>query len=268
MGNHLVIGASGVMGTAAIRAIRHHFGKEPIIIANWYGKEDTGEQIEQADHTIFGDITDLDCLDKIKSISEGTFDFIYYATALGEVGFPIEQATPEEIAHSNSLSFDPIPVLEEKFEIGTIVAYSTFYLIKHQISSYGAMAYSKEAIEKWVVQPGKSKHACIRAGLFPSHSSRAIKLLLRKMAKNVEKMNDPLLLSYFKGVNSSEGIKRFEEGIFKEEEETYGDSRTDADSLYEAHLALFKSDNPVFVNICGKKIWMSDTPLLIQSVIG
>ena len=72
------------------------------------------------------------------------------------------------------------------------------------------------------MHPGKSRHACIRAGLFESPSSRGIKLLLRKVAKNTENLSDPLLRSYFENVPSSEGIKRFEEGIFAEEKETYG----------------------------------------------
>ncbi|MCG8553741.1 MAG: hypothetical protein MJD61_00410, partial [Proteobacteria bacterium] len=45
MANFLVIGGSGVMGTAAIQAVRKFFGKEANIVANWYGKEDTGLKI-------------------------------------------------------------------------------------------------------------------------------------------------------------------------------------------------------------------------------
>ena len=56
MANFLVIGGSGVMGTAAIQAVRETFGKEANIVANWYGKEDTGLKIEDANHTLFGDV--------------------------------------------------------------------------------------------------------------------------------------------------------------------------------------------------------------------
>ena len=38
MGNFLVIGGSGVMGQAAIKAVRKKFGNKANIIANWYGK--------------------------------------------------------------------------------------------------------------------------------------------------------------------------------------------------------------------------------------
>ena len=264
MGNFLVIGGSGVMGQAAIKAVRKKFGSDANIIANWFGKEDPEFTVEGADKTIFGDISDKNCMDKIKSENTGHFDYMFYATALGEVGVPIKEAESESIAQSNRLSFDPISVLEEYFDIKTTVAYSTFYVIRHQLATYGAMGYSKEAIEKWTLEAGKSNHTCIRAGLFESQSSRGIKLLLRKSAKNPENIKDPLLKSYFSGKSSKEGIKEFEEGIFREEKEAYGDCRTNAEDLYQSHLILFESENPKFVNVCGKKIWLSDEPQLLK----
>ena len=263
----LIIGGTGVMGTSAIQAIREHFDKNIVIIANWFGKEIPEFQIEGADHTIFGDINNSQCREKIKAYNNGNFEYMFYATALGDVGIPIKDATQDQINRSNNLSFYPIPSLEDELEIGTIVAYSTFYTIRHQLSTYGAMGHSKETIEKWVLESGSSKHACIRAGLFESASSRGIKLLLRKTSKNLENLKDPLLRSYFENTPSSEGIKKFEEGIFSEEKEAYGDCRTKKDDLYKAHLELFKSKNPVFINVCGKKIWLNDEPLLLEKYI-
>jgi len=264
MENFLVIGGTGVMGTAAIKAIRQHFGGDANIITNWYGKEEPGFQVEDCNHTLFGDITDLKSIEDIKGVSDGKFQYMFYATALGEVGTPVKDASPESISQSNRLSFDPILALENSLEIETIVAYSTFYVIKHQLCSYGAMAYSKEAIEKWTLEKGKSKHACIRAGLFESQSSRGIKLLLRKTAKNIDNLKDPLLRSYFENVSTKEGIEKFTEGILKEEKEVYGDSPTRAENLLQSHLELLKSENPVFVNVCGKKIWHSKEPQLLK----
>ena len=264
----LVIGGTGVMGTSAIRAIRKHFDQNSVIIANWYGKESPGFQIEEADHTIFGDINDLSCREQIKSFNNGKFEYMFYATALGDVGIPIKDATQEQIDRSNKLSFDPIPQPENELDITTIVAYSTFYTIRHQLSTYGAMGHSKENIEKWTVaSDGATKHACIRAGLFESPSSRGIKLLLRKTSKNLDNLKDPLLRSYFENTPSSEGIKKFEEGIYTEEKEAYGDCRTEKEDLLRAHLELFKLDNPIFINVCGKKIWPSKEPLLLKQFI-
>lgn len=266
MGVFLVIGGTGVMGTAAIEAVRNTYGDEAKIIANWFGKEEPGFKIKGADETVFGDITDPGLLDQIKSLHSGRFDYLFYATALGDVGSPILDATAEQIERSNRLSYDPILKLEEELDIGAIVAYSTFYLLKHQICTYGAMGHSKEAIEKWAIRPGKSKHRCIRAGLFESQSSRGIKLLLRKTAKNLDRLKDPLLRSYFENSSSKEGILKFEQGIFDEEKELYGDSRTRQENLYRAHLELFKTDGPGFVNVCGEKIWLSEDPLLLDTL--
>ncbi len=268
MGNFLVIGGTGVMGSAAIKAIRTTFGKDANILVNWFGKkEDPDLKIDGVDATLFGDITDPECLKTIQKLQPGKFDYLFYATALGDVGTPIADCTPEQIKNSNRLSFDPIPVLENTLEIDTLVAYSTFYVLKHQLATYGAMGHSKEAIEKWTVQPGRCQHACIRAGLFESPSSRGIKLLLRKTAKNPQNLRDPLLRSYFENVPTSEGIKKFEEGIFTEEKERYGDSRTTAHDLYRAHLELFQTEKPVFINVCGRRIWKSDQPLLLEDYL-
>ena len=267
MSNYLVIGGTGVMGTAAIKAIREKFGSTANILANWYGKEEPGFNIEGADETLFGDINNPQVIDKVKAYDDGQFNTLFYATALGEVGVPIEEATPESITQSNKLSFDPIVKLEAELNVKTIVTYSTFYVIRHQLSTYGAMGHSKEAIEKWTVEKGKAQHVCIRAGLFESKSSRGIKLLLRKTAKNPENLRDPLLRSYFEGKSSKEGIQKFEEGIFSEEKEAYGDCRTTAEDLYQSHLKLFESKGPLFVNVCGKRIWLSDTPLILKDYL-
>ena len=267
MGNFLVIGGTGVMGTAAIKAIRKKFGDSANILANWFGKEEPEFSIDGADETVFGDINDAEVLEKIKAFDNGKFDTLFYATALGEVGVPISEATSESITLSNKLSFDPILKLESALNVKTIVAYSTFYVIRHQLATYGAMGHSKEAIEKWTVKKCKTKHVCIRAGLFESQSSRGIKLLLRKSAKNPEKLRDPLLRSYFEGRSSREGIEKFEEGIFQEEKESYGDCRTTAEDLYQSHLKYFDSNEAIFINVCGKKIWFTDTPLLLKNYL-
>lgn len=260
----VIVGGSGVMGTAALQSFREHFGSEAKIIANWYAKVPSDELIEGADVTIFGDITSEDCLSKIEAAAGKQFDYLFYATALGAVGFPIKDSTPEQIDHSNQLSFKPIVDLEERFDVGTIVGYSTFYKTRHQLGSYGAMGYSKEAIEKWTLEKGKSRHACIRAGLFESFSSRGIKLLLRKTFRDNKAMADPLIQSYFENVTTSEGVDNFIKGIVAEEKELFGDSPTLPENLKDAHLKMFKADNPDFVNVCGSKIWLSSEPQLLD----
>lgn len=267
MENFLVVGGTGVMGAAAIQGVREKFGSQANIIANWYAKEDTGIQIEGADHTVFGDITDPACLKTLKDLGQNNFKYMFYATALGDVGYAIKDTTPEQIAHSNRLSFDPILAIENDFKIETIVGYSTFYATPHQLGSYGAMGYSKEAIEKWTFEKGNSQHACIRAGLFESPSSRGIKLLLRKTAKNLDNLKDPLIRAYFEGVTTKEGVEAYLNGIIEEEKKLFGDSPTQPENLFQAHLELFETDCPIIINVCGSKIWPSQEPQLIKDYI-
>ena len=66
----LVIGGTGVMGTSAIQAIRDHFGQDIVIVATWYGKEIPNFQIDGVNHTLFGDINDPACREKIKSFNK------------------------------------------------------------------------------------------------------------------------------------------------------------------------------------------------------
>ncbi|MCA9483384.1 MAG: hypothetical protein KC553_06605 [Nitrospina sp.] len=261
----VVVGGSGVMGQAAIQAYREFYSADARIVANWYAKSPSDEPVAGADVTIFGDITSEDCMQEIEKAAGKSFDHLFYATALGAVGFPIQDSTPEQIAQSNQLSFDPMPVLEKRFDIGTIVGYSTFYKTRHQLGSYGAMGYSKEAIEKWTLEKGKSRRACIRAGLFESFSSRGIKLLLRKTARDTKTLPDPLIQSYFEGVTTSEGVEKFLQGIVTEERELFGDSPTQPENLKNAHLELFKAESPAFVNVCGAKIWLSEEAQLLDS---
>ena len=199
----------------------------------------------------------------LKEIAQNHYDYLFYATALGAVGFAIRETTPEQIAESNRVSFDPMVALEQEIDIDTIVSYSTFYATRHQLGSYGAMGYSKEAIEKWTVEPGKSRRVCIRAGLFESPSSRGIKLLLRKTAKDPNNLKDPLVRSYFEGVSTKEGVDNYLNGIVQEEK-VFGDSPTQPENLKQAHLELFKAENPVFVNVCGSKLWLTDEPQLLK----
>ena len=111
---------------------------------------------------------------------------------------------------------------------GDAADYSTFYVIRHQLATYGAMGYSKEAIEKWTVESGKSHHSCIRAGLFESQSSRGIKLLLRKSAKNTENLKD-----------INQGIMSQDSTEDEKDEENEADDREEVERGYSRTEGLF-----------------------------
>lgn len=256
----LVIGATGVAGGAGIRAARYCFGQEAHITALWYGRPEPEFRVDGADITLFGDITDSQVYHEIAAQADNEFDWCLYATAHGEVGFPIDEATPEQIAASNRLSYDPLLQLEERLNLGTIVAYSTFYSLDHQKITYGAMGHSKAAIERWALTPGASRHICLRAGAFRSASSQGIKLLVRRRAKQLAESGNELLRSYFAGVKPSEAVENLERAVLDEERRRFGDSDTDGPGLEAAHVRIFRGANAPFVNVCGDNIWLSHEP--------
>lgn len=260
MKRFLVIGGTGVAGSAAISAVRSKFGDQAHVTVVWYGRKEEDISIDGADTVLFGDISDPACWDAIESASGKQFDTLFYATAMGEVGFPASMATPEQIADSNRLSFDPLPRLEERFDCGTIVSYSTFFNLAHQLVTYGAMAHSKAAIEEWTAQSGTSRRRCIRAGAFTSGSSMAIKLLVRRNAAKLASLDDPILKEHFNGVKPSEAVETLQQAVFDEERETYGDTGTGQDSLTRAHEIILDGTDSPFVCVCGKKTWLDDTP--------
>lgn len=264
MKRFLVIGGTGVAGTAAIKAVRQYFGDEAHVTAVWYGRKSEEIAIDGADTVLFGDATQPDTWDAIEAASGRAYDTLFYATAMGDVGFPSGMATQAQIDESNRLSFDPLPRLEERFDVGTIVAYSTFFNLAHQKVTYGAMAHSKAAIEQWVAKPGKARRACIRAGAFTSASSMAIKLLVRRNAAKLAEMDDPILKKYFSGVKPSEAVEKMQQAVFDEERERYGDSGTDEAGLVAAHLRLFQEPAARFVCVSGKKVWVDDIPQAVE----
>ena len=260
----LVIGATGVAGQSGIAAIRQTFGDTAEITGVWYGKPDPELEVEGADRSLFGDVSDTAFYDQLIEADGDSFEWCLYATAYGEVGFPIDEATSEQIAVSNKLSFDPLRTLEERLRIGNLVAYSTFYNLEHQKITYGAMGHSKAAIERWALESGPCRHLCIRAGAFRSASSQGIKLLVRRRAKQLAESDNELLRRYFRGVKPSEAVENLERAVFDEERQVYGDSGTDAAALTAAHIAMFAGADAPFINVCGEKIWVSSEPQTIE----
>jgi hypothetical protein len=256
----LVVGGTGVAGGAAITAVRETFGDDAGVTALWYARKEEKISIEGADHTIFGDVTEEETCRRIALQAGENFDYLFFATARGEVGFPVENSTAEQIAEACRLSFDPLPFLEKRFTVGTLVAYSTFYSLDHQMANYGAMGYAKEKVELWTVRSGPSRHACVRAGAFESQSSRAIMLMLRKRARDLASSGHPLLSKYFSGRKPSEAARLLAAGTAAEEREIYGDSGTTAADLVQAHLHLLTHPEAIFVNVCGSRIWDSAEP--------
>jgi len=259
----LVIGATGVAGTAAIEAVREEFGNQTHVTGVWYGTGSSGTTVPGVNAGIEADVAAPDFIDTLRHKAGSSFDYLFFATAVGDVGFPVTEATPEQIERACRISFDPLVRLEAELSIGRSVGYSTFYTLPHQRVNYGAMGPTKEKLEKWVADETAGGRACIRAGAFASDSSRAIRLMLRRRARQLAESSNPLLRDVFQGRKPSEAVEELARIVQEEERNTYGDTGTSIENLREAHRVLLKSPSARFVNVCGKRIWISDRPELL-----
>ncbi len=258
----VVVGGTGVAGTAAIRASREHFRDGARITAVWFGRKEESVAIEGAHSVLFGDVTTAATRETIRAAVGDAIDILFFATARGDVGFPIVETTPAQIAEACVVSFDPLLAFEREFRCELLVAYSTFYRLTVQQATYGAMGHAKARIESWVAE--SPRHACIRAGAFDSESSRAIGLLLRRMARDQGDAVSPLLRDFFEGRTTQEGLERLRATAQSEERETLGDSGTGPEGLLDAHRTLLATDFAKeprrFVNVAGRKVWLSAEP--------
>ena len=91
----LVIGATGVAGSSAIQALRQHFGDTVNITGLWYASKEKTVDIEGVDSALFGDIANPECVQNIIADSGSDYDWCFFATALGDVGFPIDEANQD-----------------------------------------------------------------------------------------------------------------------------------------------------------------------------
>ena len=120
---------------------------------------------------------------------------MFYATALGMSVFPLKAQLRSRLIALTGFPLIPSRCWKRPLDIGVIVAYSTFYVTRHQLGSYGAMGYSKEAIENglWKAEnPGTPAFGPVCLSRNPLV---VIKLLLRKNAKHLETIEDPLISS-------------------------------------------------------------------------
>lgn len=253
----LVIGASGVAGGAGVRVARELY-PDAEIFGVWFGRPQDEEPVAGVDELLCCDIAEDTAPEQIAARFGRQFDWCLFATAKGEVGLPKEEVTEQQIAEATRASFSPLPALEAALQIGTSVAYSAFFRLRHPDAFYGAMAYAKEALEVWVTE--SEGRRCIRAGMFTSKSSRGIELLMRRKARISGEWDNKLLNNYFTGRTHAQAMEAIRKAIADEERARFGDTNTDQRSLEAAHRRLFAGVDRPFVNVCGSRLWLSTTP--------
>ena len=188
---YLVIGGSGEAGQSAITCLKEKDPTAYIITSTT-----TNEPVSNADLTLFSKKAEPGLADKIladlkiHNISPN-FKAIIYTPALGEVGFPIAESTPEQIKDTMAICLDPLLELEQTLKPELTVAYSAFYWLSHTLSFYGSMGVAKYKADLWALE-NPQKRKIIRAGTFFSKSVRGISIVLQRTMK---KTNNPDLLT-------------------------------------------------------------------------
>lgn len=188
---YLVIGGSGEAGQSAILCLREKDPTAYIITSTT-----TNEPVSNADRTFFDKPAKPGLADKILSDLKNhnispDFKAIIYTPALGEVGFPIAESTPEQIKETLGICLDPILELEQALKPELMVAYSAFYWLNHTLSFYGSMGVAKYKADLWALE-NPQKRKIVRAGTFFSKSVRGISIVLQRTMK---KTNNPDLLT-------------------------------------------------------------------------
>lgn len=155
---YLVIGGSGEAGQSAITCLKEKDPTAYIITSTT-----TNEPVSNADLTLFSKKAEPGLADKIladlkiHNISPN-FKAIIYTPALGEVGFPIAESTPEQIKDTMAICLDPLLELEQTLKPELTVAYSAFYWLSHTLSFYGSMGVAKYKADLWALEnPQKRK---------------------------------------------------------------------------------------------------------------
>lgn len=188
---YLVIGGSGEAGQSAILCLKEKDPSAYIITSTT-----TNEPVSNADLTLFSKTAEPGLAVKIRSDLKNhnispNFQAIIYTPALGEVGFPIAESTPQQIKDTLAICLDPILELEESLKPELTIAYSAFYWLSHTLSFYGSMGIAKYKADLWALE-NPQRRKIVRAGTFFSKSVRGISIVLQRTMK---KTNNPDLLT-------------------------------------------------------------------------
>ena len=172
----LIIGGTSVSGTAAITAARKlgHF-----IITTTSRDSD----VASADATIRNiDLDNPQAIDSIIQspiIANAPIDKIIYIPARGEVGIAVEESTATMVNKSLDYCVRPYLRLHKALKPSRTIALSGFITMPALMQIYGAMTFTKIAMEELAVKYPKD-FQIIRIGMFYSNSVRGIAILAQR----------------------------------------------------------------------------------------
>ena len=268
----LIIGGSSVSGQTAIEAVKD-LNKDNIVISTTSGQKD----VKGADHTIYNIRLDEGGVEeKILNESEvKDIDYHIYVPARGQVGISADEATKEMVDESLDYCFRPTLRLHKALQPKATIALSGFITMEPLMEIYGAMTFTKIAMEDISVKnPDKIK--ILRIGMFHSNSVRGIAILAQRRFLR-EKDHNPALRKEWK-----ESGKKFNQFFYDRnyhfEEQYYKDVNakenpgiafrpTVPEDIKAGFTRLLKGEKAPIVNVLGAWQWVENKMPALPPVI-
>ncbi len=264
----LIVGAGSVSGAAAMQAAAE---LDAEIITTTSRQQD----LPGSAHTIHGiDLAEPLAAEKILDDSflrSKRVDYVLYIPARGEVGIALEESTKEMVEPSLAYSVRPYLKLHSVLKPGRTVALSGFITMPPLMKIYGAMTFTKIAMERLAVE-NPSALQIIRIGMFHSNSVRGIMILAQRRF-----LRDPSFQPDWRAEWKASG-KRFPDFFYSKnyscEEETYKHHSggkpfrptEPADITAGFTLALGGEPAPI-INVLGPWIWTeNEMPALPENI--
>lgn len=265
----LVVGGSAVSGQCAIRAIRKFAPGCEIISTS--SRE---SQVKGADKTIPKiDLDQPEAVDTIIDFCRGDKpDYIIYIPGKGWVGMPTANSTPEMVQWSLDYSVIPYLKLHQALQPGKTIALSGFITMEPMQEVYGAMAFTKIAMEDLAVRYPE-KLQILRLGLFFSGSVRGIAIVVQR---NMKKGTFPAI-NRLREEWKKEGGRfqdffwnlnyRFEEKNYRQHSGGLPFRPTTEQDIENGFLKIFEGEQAPIVNVLGDWDWTENTMPELPPVI-
>lgn len=263
-----IVGAGAVSGGAAMKAAKE-LGAEVITTTS----RDT--DIAGADHTIYGiDLEKPDAVDKMLADSRLTakpVDYVIYIPARGQVGMDVSESTADMIPPSLEYSVIPYLKLAKALKPKRTIALSGFMALPALMKIYGAMTFTKIAMEELAVR-NPDKLQIIRIGMFFSNSVRGIALLAqRRFTREKDFQSDWRAEWKASGMKFSDF---FYDKNYRSEEETYRAHAngiafrpTVPEDITVGFRMALKGEKAPVINVLGPWLWTEDKmPALPEAV--
>ncbi|MFO1526286.1 MAG: hypothetical protein U1F16_09975 [Turneriella sp.] len=273
-----IVGAAAVSGRAAMAAAKA-MGAEiitttsrPQIAESGHGNEAQGVE---ADHTIYGiDLEKPDAVDKMladKRLREKSVDYVIYIPARGSVGMDVSESKAEMVPPSLEYSVIPYLKLAKALQPKRTIALSGFMALPALMKIYGAMTFTKIAMEELAVR-NPDKLQIIRIGMFFSNSVRGIALLAQRRFTREKDFQPDWRAEWKKsGMKFSDF---FYDKNYRSEEETYREHAngipfrpTVPEDITNGFKLALGGENAPIINVLGPWLWTeSAMPQLPQAV--